>query len=58
VFSGVAWPSLGGRGYYNMVSELQFSKMILDEPINLTRRVISQRIDFEVAKFQVTECPW
>jgi hypothetical protein len=36
VFSGVAWPALGGRGYYNMVSELQFSKMILDELIKLS----------------------
>jgi hypothetical protein len=29
-FYGVAWPGLGGRGCYNMVSELQFSTLSLD----------------------------
>jgi hypothetical protein len=32
VFSGVAWPDMGGRGCYNIVSELQFSTLILDGP--------------------------
>jgi hypothetical protein len=29
-FSGVAWPDMGGRGCYNMVSELQLSTLSLD----------------------------
>jgi hypothetical protein len=29
-FSGVAWLDRGGRGCYNMVSELQFSTLSLD----------------------------
>jgi hypothetical protein len=32
VFSGVAWTDMGGRGCCNMVSELQFSTLSLDEP--------------------------
>jgi hypothetical protein len=35
-FSGVAWPDLGGRGCYNMVSELQFSTLSLDGPSKLS----------------------
>jgi hypothetical protein len=35
VFSGVAWPGLGGRGCYNMVSDLQFSTLSLDRPSKL-----------------------
>jgi hypothetical protein len=27
---GVAWPNMGGRGCYNMVSELHFSTLSLD----------------------------
>jgi hypothetical protein len=26
-FSGVAWPDMGGRGCYDMVSKLQFSTL-------------------------------
>jgi hypothetical protein len=35
-FSGVAWPDMGGRGRYNMVSELQFSTLSLDGPSKLS----------------------
>jgi hypothetical protein len=36
VFSHVSWPDLGGRGRYNMVSELQFSTLSLDGPNKLS----------------------
>jgi hypothetical protein len=35
-FSHVSWPDLGGRGCYNMVSELQFSTLSLDGPSKLS----------------------
>jgi hypothetical protein len=31
-FSRVSWLDLGGQGRYNMISELQFSTVILDGP--------------------------
>jgi hypothetical protein len=36
VFSRVAWPALGGRGCYNIISELQFSTLRIDGSSNLS----------------------
>jgi hypothetical protein len=57
-FSRVSWPGLGGRGRYNMVSELQFSTLSLDGPNKLSGSDILQRIYLEVVKFRVAERPW
>ena len=50
VSDGIAQP-VGGRGCYNLVSELKFSTPSLDAPRKLSWSEMSQRIYFKVAKF-------